>query len=173
MMETNNAAIGKTHPHLADFGAWLDEMNRESPRGAALTAAAMLDKMFLDILRGYMIAGKASDKLLEGFNAPLSAMGARAAAAVALGLISEAEYEEAELIRKVRNEFAHGVHVSFDTDGVRSLCKRLKMNAKPYGDMKWEPRSAFVSATMAIILKLTNRAGLVKVERRKSREWPM
>jgi hypothetical protein len=58
MVETNNASIGATHPHLADFGAWLDEMNRESPRGAALPAAAMLDKLYLDILKAFLIDGK-------------------------------------------------------------------------------------------------------------------
>jgi hypothetical protein len=173
MIDTNNAAIASTHPHLAAFGAWLDEMNRESARGAALTAAAMLDTLYLDILKAFLIDGKQAEKLLTGFNAPLGTMGARAAAAASMGLITKAEFEEAELIRKVRNEFAHGVHVSFETPSVKSLCKRLNMDAKPYGDIKWDPRTAFVSATMSVMLKLNNRAAYVKKHRLAEKDWPI
>jgi hypothetical protein len=46
------------------------------------------------------------------------------------------------------------------------------MDAKPCGDIKWEPRAAFVSATMALMLNLNNRAAYVKADRLKPKVWP-
>jgi mannitol operon repressor len=173
VVRTNNeASIEKTHPHLKAFGAFLDEMNGESPRGAALTAAAMLDNLLKDIIAAFLIPGEATDALLEGFNAPLGTQSAREKAALAMGLLSDREAREAELIRKVRNEFAHGVHVTFETPKVKALCKKLQMDAKPYGELVWEARSAFTSSAMALILNLTNRPAYVRQKALTSQSWP-
>lgn len=120
--------------------AFLDEFNKETARGAALTAAAMLDDILEKVLKAFLIEGKSAEAILEGFNAPLGTLSARGAAAHAMGLISEREYAELEIIRKIRNEFAHSVHVSFETDKVVSLCKRMTYDAKPYGDCRAGPR---------------------------------
>jgi DNA-binding MltR family transcriptional regulator len=46
----------------------------------------------------------------------LGTFAARIAAAYSMGLISDLEYKDCELIRKIRNEFAHKVHMSFKDD---------------------------------------------------------
>jgi mannitol operon repressor len=48
-------------------------------------------------------------------------MSTRTAAAYSLGLIHEREFKELEILRRVRNRFAHGVHVSFDMQDVKAL----------------------------------------------------
>jgi DNA-binding MltR family transcriptional regulator len=48
-----------------------------------------------------------SKDLLFGFNAPLGTFSARTKAAYVMGLIERKEYEEINIIRKIRNEFGH------------------------------------------------------------------
>ncbi|SFZ81332.1 hypothetical protein SAMN02983003_0441 [Devosia enhydra] len=172
-MKTSNAAIGVTHPHLADFGKFLDEINAESPRGAALVAGAMLDSLMHKIVSAYLIEGEATEKLLTGFNAPLATSDARAAIAQTMGLISDKEWKEARRIAKVRNIFAHGVHVTFTDQKVSDLCRQLGMQAKPNGNMEWSARAAFTSAAMALILNLNNRPAYVAKRRASYGEWPL
>ena len=46
------------------FGEFLSEFAKESDRGAALVAAAMLDERLENILAAFMVASKTSDELL-------------------------------------------------------------------------------------------------------------
>jgi mannitol operon repressor len=58
-------------------------------------------------------------------------MSTRTAAAYSLGLIHEREFKELEILRRVRNRFAHGVHVSFDMQDVEGpLSKSHNGSAK-------------------------------------------
>lgn len=168
----NEAALAVSHPHLKAFGAFLDELNAESPRGAALTSAAMLDNLLQEIIAAFLISGDPAKALLQGFNAPLGTQSAREKAAMALGLLTEKEFAEAETIHQIRNEFAHGVHVSFDTPKIVALCRKLTMDAKPNGLNAWDARAAFTSAAVGLILNLTNRPAYVKQRALKLGQWP-
>lgn len=160
-----------THPHLRSFMEFLEDFNRETERGAALAAAAMVDDQLGRTIEAFLIPNKGSSALLEGFNAPLGTFSARIAAAFALGLISEQEYRECDLIRKVRNEFAHQIKVSFKTEKIVSLCAQLKMAARDYDDVNVDTRGKFTTAAVCLILNLTNRPHYVAQERLKPQEW--
>ena len=41
----NNDRFRSTHPHLTEFNSFLEELNKESDRGAALISTAMLDDL--------------------------------------------------------------------------------------------------------------------------------
>ncbi|MEQ9248915.1 MAG: transcriptional regulator, partial [Nitratireductor sp.] len=81
--------FAETHPHLVGFMDFLDDFNRETERGAALAAAAMIDDQLGKIIEAFLVPNKGSHALLAGFNAPLGPFSARIAAAYGLGLISE------------------------------------------------------------------------------------
>ena len=102
----------ETHPHLREFRAFLEALNKESERGAVLVAATMLEDLLGRSIHAFLIAHEETDRLLEGFNAPLGTFSAWAIAAFALGILSEREFRECERIRKIRNVFAHNVHSS-------------------------------------------------------------
>jgi mannitol operon repressor len=150
-----------THPHLIEFVAFLDEFNKETARGACLAAASFLDDLLARIISAFLIPNDSSFALTDGFSAPLGTLAARIAACHAMGLISEDEYKECELVRKIRNEFAHKVHMSFKNDRVRSLCESLTMSAKPYEGVDVNTRGQFTSAAVALLVNLTNRAHYV------------
>lgn len=163
--------VSDSHPHLGGFFDFLEDFNKETERGAALAAAAMVDDQLAKTIEAFLIPNKGSTALLEGFNAPLGTFAARIAAAFALGLINEREYRECELIRKVRNEFAHQIKVSFETEKIVRLCAQLQMAATDYAEVKVGTRGKFTTAAVALILNLTNRPHYVGREQLKPREW--
>lgn len=163
--------ISETHPHLSGFMDFLADFNKETERGTALAAAAMLDEQLARIIESFLIPNRGRKALLDGFNAPLGTFSARIASSFALGLVSEVEYRECELIRKVRNEFAHQIKVSFKTEKVASLCALLQFSAKSYGDVHVDTRGQFTTAAVALILDLTNRPHYVGQRRLQAVTW--
>ena len=163
--------IGPIAPHLMPFAEFLEEFNKETARGAALAAAAFLDDLLEQVLTAFLIANDSRKSLTNGFNAPLGTFSARIAACHAMGLISDHEAAECDLIRKVRNEFAHKVKMSFNDDRVRSLCSSLVLSAKSYPGVDVGPRGQFTSAAVALILNLTNRPHYVGQQALTCRSW--
>ncbi|EPD42364.1 MULTISPECIES: hypothetical protein [Delftia] len=163
--------LSETHPHLSGFMDFLADFNKETERGTALAAAAMLDEQLGRIIEAFLIPNKGSKALLDGFNAPLGTFSARIASSFALGLLSEVEYRECDLIRKVRNEFAHQIKVSFTSEKVVSLCAQLQLSAKSYGDVHVDTRGQFTTAAVALILNLTNRPHYVGQRRLQAANW--
>jgi mannitol operon repressor len=161
----------ESHPHLKDFASFLDDFNKETERGAALAAAAFLDDILERMLAAFLLDAETTRDLLIGFNAPLGSLSARIAATHAMGLISEDERRECDLIRKVRNEFAHKVRMSFDNERVKGLCSSLKYSAKPYDKVTVSTRGAFSTAAVLLILNLTNRSHYVGLEKLAHRNW--
>lgn len=163
--------------HLEDFGAFLLEFNKETERGSALLAASMLDEMLGKVLAAFLVPGKAAEALMDGFNAPFGTFSSKIAACAALGLISEEERAEIDRIRKVRNEFGHGLGVTFNTPKVKGQCDNLTMTVKDYvlpDGTKLGPfdaRAKFTSAAVAVIVRLINRAHYVGQKRLSYQPW--
>lgn len=144
-----------TSPFLDEFQNWFSVLNAESPRGAVLTAAAILDSLLEELLRAFLAPGTGGKKLLDGFNAPFGTFSSKIAAAHALGLINTVEFQDLELIRKIRNEFAHEIHVSFKSTSVLDLCEKLRSSPEWDGNPPRESMSGhmlFISAAVVLIL---------------------
>lgn len=171
-VKSRNEDVLKTHPHLAEFLPFLDVLNSESPRGGVLVAASFIENLLFKIIQAFLIEGKPQEQILSGFNAPIGSLSAKIALAAALGLISERERRECDLIRRIRNKFAHNVHPSFDDDDIKSLSFELTYRAKPYGDVEVDGKGSFSSAAVALILNLTNRPHYVARTRLKPVDWP-
>ena len=160
-------------PEVEDLGRFLAEFNRESDRGAALTAAAVLDDRLTEILTAFLADTPSAKELLTGFNAPLSSLASRAAAAYALGLIQENELKEITVIRKIRNEFGHSWKgVSFAGGRVADLCSQLPWLGPDEYEATATPRGRLNAAIAILLTDLLWRARLVRKERRMVREWP-
>lgn len=157
-----------------EFSEFIREFQSETDRGAALVGAALLDRRLHSTLAAFFVPGEISARLLEGGTAPLGTFAARIKATFALGLISQHELHECELIRKVRNEFAHRVHgTTFSDPKISSLCGKFQSDL-PGDPETWEGRNRdkFVNAVILTVLGLTYRAEHVAVERRAPRVWP-
>lgn len=161
----------KAYPHLKEFTAFLMEMNQETDRGAALVAATLIEELLKRCLLAFMVDNKGAKGLFDGMNAPLHGFSSRIAAAYGLGLISNEEYEDCQIIRKVRNEFAHTLGTNYENKKIIGLCANLHGSAKPYGDGQVNTRGQFSTAAVALILNLTNRPHYIGRKRLTYEEW--
>ena len=118
----------KLRPELGEFNEWLTLAQKLSQRAAAVIASAYVDQELEKVLRGFFIADERASNELLGRMRPLADFSARIEAAYALGLISESEYRNLNLIRKIRNEFAHrpGTYVTFETPEIRDRALELQ-----------------------------------------------
>jgi DNA-binding MltR family transcriptional regulator len=162
-----------SEPEVEALSRFLSEFNRESDRGAALTAAAVLDDRLNDILVAFLADTASAKELLSGFNAPLSSLASRAAAAHALGLIQDNELKEITLIRKIRNEFGHSWRdVSFTSGRVMDLCSQLPWLGPAEHEATSTPRGRLNAAIAILLMDLLWRARIVAKERRSVTVWP-
>jgi len=163
----------KIEPELKAISEFLSGFNKESDRGAALTAAALLDERLCEILKVFFADVSASDNLLAGFNAPLGTFSARITAAYVLSLIQENEYQELNLIRKIRNEFGHSwKDVSFEAQKIRDLCNELPWLGPEEFEEGATARSRFSFAVVVLLTDLLWRSRLVSNEKRSIKKWP-
>lgn len=156
-----------------DLAAFVGELQRESDRGLALVACALIDERLAETLRLFFRETPSTAKLLEEGNAPLGTLSARAEACFALGLIDDYEHSEIALLRKIRNEFTHAKHgVSFATPRIKGLCSSLTSD-QPDGASYpvTDPRFRFTNAAVALALRLYHRPDWVALERREAQVW--
>ena len=159
---------------LQDFTRFLSEFQGETDRGAALVGAALIDLRLSETLRAFMVSPKAAGDLLDGGSAPLGTFSSRIKATFSLGLIDRHERTECDLIRKVRNEFAHQPHgITFADPKIEALCERLQSDLPDGREAHvGKPRSVFINAVILTVLRLAYRAERVRLERRVTRTWP-
>ncbi|EET1893609.1 hypothetical protein FK741_005263, partial [Escherichia coli] len=89
---------------LNKLNGYLDSLDE---RGLILSLAAFSEDALGKMLLTFMLDNKASKELIEGFNAPLGTFSSRIKACFSLGLITEGQYKDLELLRKIRNKFSH------------------------------------------------------------------
>jgi len=163
----------QSEPEIKELSEFLSEFNKESDRGAALNAAAVLDDWLGKILMEFLARNKSSEALLSGFNAPLGTFSGKAAAAHALGLIQDNEFEEISIIRKVRNEFGHKWQgVSFESQKISDLVKNLPWLGPAEFERESNARQRFNFAIAILLTDLMWRSRLVRKEKRECKVWP-
>jgi DNA-binding MltR family transcriptional regulator len=112
---------------LIDTKGFLEELQEESPRAAAIMAGALLDAQLRNLLEKYFVDDRKIVNDLLGTDRPLSSFSSRINAAYCLGLIAKAIYDDLHLIRKIRNKFAHKLHgYTFDEPEIVQWCKSIK-----------------------------------------------
>ena len=143
-----------------EFDRFINLLKGETDRGLALAGAAMVDDLLGKCIRAFLLDHPETERFLEGRFAPLASFAARTVAAFALGLVAEVEYRECEIIRKVRNEFAHNVYVGFTDQKIRDLCANLEFPLH-YGLDPDTPKGLFLNASVMVAVHLQNRLRLI------------
>lgn len=102
-------------------------------RSAAIVAASYLEEQLKLAILGHFpnftTLNKEDKKNLTSGNGPLSTFSARISMAYLLGLINQEQYNELNLIRKIRNGFAHKLdEITFDSNlEIKNRCLNLKL----------------------------------------------
>lgn len=159
--------------HAEDLLKFTEELQKETDRGLPLVGTALIDEKLLETLNSFFIKCKSSKRLLEEGNAPLGTFSSKIELCYALGLIDDYEYSEINLIRKIRNEFAHARHgLSFQTEKITGLCSSLQSDLpEGSGYPTNDARFRFTNAIVCIVLRLYYRPEWVEQERREAKEW--
>lgn len=155
------------------FSRFLQEFQSETDRGAALVGAALIDTRLECLLCSHLISDEIAGELVVGNSAPLGTFSARIKMAYALCLITELEFKECEIVRRVRNEFAHSVHgLTFGSQKPAALCQNLKANTPDGARFGGDPRHLFINAVVFLSLALWHRPEHATEFKAKVREWP-
>jgi DNA-binding MltR family transcriptional regulator len=86
----------------------IEELESQTDRGAAIIGAALLEERLEEAIRGCLLDNDGTDSLFKPFQAA-STFSAKIRLAYSLGLCGEQMYRDLNLIRQIRNDFAHFV----------------------------------------------------------------
>jgi mannitol operon repressor len=155
---------------LKKFDAFVAEFKEETDRGAALVGAALVDNLLEELLRSHFLNVPATDKLLDvRANGAISGFSARIKLCYVLGLVTEVEYKECEIIREVRNRFAHRLHgLKFSDQEIADRCKTLKGGLP----VTKTPRQQFINSVVTLCMVLWYRSAHASPYQAVERQWP-
>ena len=135
-----------------DITKWMkivdEEINVKSDRALVITIGSILDTQLESLLKRFLIKDNKRDEKLFNNNSPLSNFSSKISMCYYLGIISKYEYEALEIIRKIRNIFAHEIEIKKleDSQSIRDLCKTLNIPEDIY-----IPDNFFISGKEEII----------------------
>jgi DNA-binding MltR family transcriptional regulator len=111
---------------LENLNRFLTLVGKQDDRGMVLSLATFIEDTLGRLLVAYFRKCKATRELIEGFNAPLGTLGSRVKAAYSFGLITEEQYKDMDILRKVRNLFAHNWEgVSLERNDIQGMIGQL------------------------------------------------
>jgi DNA-binding MltR family transcriptional regulator len=108
--------------------AYFKELESESDRAVALIASSLVDHALVDLIRTKLIelTEPEVDDLFYERHSTLGTFSNRIDVAYALGLIDKSEYDDLNIIRRIRNTFAHAVkYISFKHDLISAECQKM------------------------------------------------
>lgn len=110
---------------LEDVWGFIEEFNNESDRAAVILAAAEIDDLLRQILVKVLRPSTQQNDQLFDTDMPLSSFSARIKLADRLGIIDEEIFSALNLLRKVRNDFAHKRGMSLTSGKTNDQIKSL------------------------------------------------
>ena len=107
------------------------EIFKQTDRASALVSCALLEELLERLLLAFFMEhGNTKRDLFDGMT-PLSTMSAKTNIAYYMGLIEQYVFEDLNLIRKIRNDFAHSFKtINFETQRTKDRCYQLQMLVK-------------------------------------------
>ena len=107
------------------------DLCKQSDRAKAIILAAEIDYLLLKILKKHLIPRKKitkNDIDLFATSGPLGSFAARIELSYRLGITLKIICHDLQIIRRIRNKFAHEPHgFSFENDFIKQLVRNFKM----------------------------------------------
>src|SRR6266480_1691168 len=117
----------QTLPNLCvDAARLVEDLERETDRGVALLAVAFLDDVLDLLLRASFVDDPDVVNRLIGPGRPLESFGSRAHISYCMGLLGADIYNDINLIREIRNDFAHRQPTNFEQGDIRLKCNKVR-----------------------------------------------
>lgn len=139
---------------LKDYAKKVLALNRE--RTESIVSAVQLEESLEKVLIDFLVENSLSNRLVEDI---VGNFGAKIKLAFCLGLISSDETNDLDIIRKIRNHFAHSKECSFNDQKIVDLCKNFKIpRQRPDLFDNYSALEAFESVSFVLIQNLMSRA---------------
>lgn len=108
------------------------DFNKETDRACVILSAAILENALEKLLKAFFILTESShDDLFDGPIAPLGSFWAKTKIAYRLGLIDTGLSHDLDVIRKIRNDFAHNItECKFDNASVQAQIENLGLSLR-------------------------------------------
>lgn len=150
---------------------YIENMKLESDRGAVLSIAAALEDRLKEIILHFLKDVKSSAALFESYNAPIGTFSSKILFAHALGLINDNEYKELEILRKMRNEFAHTwENITLGSTKIAGKLQNLPVLGLGTEERK-DPRARFNNWSAVFLARLLYRNEVSKKHQLKDLEF--
>jgi DNA-binding MltR family transcriptional regulator len=135
-----------------------NDFQEESDRAFAVLVAAYLDELLGELIAAAMKtdSDEVAKLLYRSGHGPLGSFSARINTAYCLGVVDDNQQRDLNLIRKVRNKFAHEIsNISFERDDIASQCREMK-GAKQ-GGQPTSAREQFGKTSLRLIVDIMVR----------------
>ncbi len=125
-----NNPFAKREPdrERSGFDHFLAEVFGASERAGAIVSAAQIEDTLAEAIKGRLREMNAGDigVLFSGLASPLNSFHAKIHLGFALALYDQAVREDLQVVKDVRNRFAHHIPAkSFDDEIIKKLCEKL------------------------------------------------
>jgi DNA-binding MltR family transcriptional regulator len=141
----------------------------ESDRAAAILGATYVEAIVEDVLRACLLEHRDVDAMFDRFG-PFSSFATKTAMLFAIGEINETTRRDLDLIRKIRNEFAHTFAESdFEEAKIARWCGELTgAYAASMGAAEYPARAQFIETVDLVREVLKERARTRRRGRRRA-----
>ena len=118
------------------WSGFFDELRSESDRGGTILASMWIDNLLERKLRALFTQGNSDTRRkLFDLNGPFSGFSSKILAAYSLGWIDSDIFHDINLVRKIRNLFAHELHgIDLESPGLQRLIEKFKIPSRYYHD---------------------------------------
>ncbi|MEC0234855.1 MltR family transcriptional regulator [Paenibacillus kribbensis] len=135
-----------------------DLFDKETDRASAVLSASFLENLLEEHLRKHMITDKMIDSLFNGQEA-FATFSSRISACYALRYIPKKVYRDLDLIRKIRNYFAHNMNdASFDDEEVQNRIRNFEFIKEIKNIDKNTNKEKFLMTVGFITLSIVSQA---------------
>lgn len=157
------------------FNAVVKSFHKESDRAAGILAGSFVEHYLGEFLQEILVDDPIVRDLFNQPFAPLSSFSSRARLCFALKLIPKDFLADLDIIRDIRNHFAHHpLETSFGNPQVERLCSRLSVATSLRKTKKYTARDAYLSAVRMVVKDMhfarVKRRGIGIVMQRSSNQ---
>jgi hypothetical protein len=148
---------GQEYLHLREVAEMASKLKDESDRAAALIVASWVDDALTEMVINHVLHDEKLIESMFGHMGPLGTFSSKIRLAYLTRMVSFMVYENLEIIRGIRNEFAHSRgDVQFSDQSITDRCrnlvlKRLKGDGRrrtSEGD--FSPRKAYMATGLTL-----------------------
>ena len=124
------------------WAGFFDELRSESDRGATILTAVWIEELLERKLKKFFSEGNSDTRRgLYDLNGPLSSFSAKIDAAYCLGWIDSTLFHDINLVRQIRNKFAHKLHgITLESSKIRDFIDKFQTPRRHYSD--WDELQA-------------------------------